>query len=124
MRFKDALRRVLRANSAHHPKASPEVTMKTYWLSFADEETGCNLGICVVEVTAEQAEEAAAILRAPVELADGRDWVGGAIGQSLLMECNPGGAVQALEADPASLPPDLPRNRLIQEAELKRRGWA
>jgi hypothetical protein len=32
--------------------------MKTCWLSFCDEKTGQNLGVCVVEVSDEHAREA------------------------------------------------------------------
>jgi hypothetical protein len=100
--------------------------MKTYWLSFADEDSGRNLGVCVVEVSVEQAAEAISIAASanPDGFPEGHEWIVAAIGQSVLMECNPGGDVQAIEVDPSQLPADLPRNRVIQEAELKRRGWA
>ena len=99
---------------------------KTYWLSFADEGSGKNLGTCVVEVSAEQAAEGMEVAKRANPggvIPKGHEWVLAAIGQSLLMECNPGGHVQALEVDPALLG-GIPRNRLIQEDELKRNGWA
>ncbi|HEX4915008.1 MAG TPA: hypothetical protein VFV51_13665, partial [Vicinamibacterales bacterium] len=99
---------------------------RTFWISFCDSDTGKNIGICVVEVTSEQAEEAIAIHRQvnPHGEHPTDEWMVAAIGQTLLMECNPGGEVAMQEVvDPSVLPPDLPRNRLIQEDELKRNGW-
>jgi hypothetical protein len=100
--------------------------MKTYWLSFCDAKTGENIGVCVVEVSDEQADEAVDIVkRIKGSCPDGEEWTAAAIGQSLLMECNPGGSVLATEVvDPSVLPPDLPRNRLLREDELQRNGWA
>jgi hypothetical protein len=34
--------------------------MVTFWLSFADEETGRNLGVCVIDVSAEIAAQSVA----------------------------------------------------------------
>jgi hypothetical protein len=98
---------------------------KTYWLSFCD-DAGKNFGVCVVDVTDEQAEEAVSIARDlnPDGYPKGHEWVVAAIGQSLRMGCNPGGDVQSVEIDPGSMATDLPRNRLLQESELRRRGWA
>lgn len=98
---------------------------KTFWISFCDSDTGKNIGVCVVEVTGEQAEEAIAIHKQvnPQGEHPTDEWMIAAIGQTLLMECNPGGEVAMQEVpDPSVLPPDLPRNRLIQEDELKRNG--
>ena len=98
---------------------------KTYWLSFCDDE-GRSTGVCVVEVTAEEAADARDIAArlSPAGYPDGHEWIVAAVGQSLRMECNPGGSAQATEVDPEQLPPDLPRNRLLREDELKRNGWA
>jgi len=102
--------------------------MKTYWLSFCDANTGENIGVCVVDVSDEDAEEAAKIVKRinPQGICpDGEQWTFAAIGQTLLMECNPGGDVSVTEVrDPSVLPADLPRNRLIQVDELRRNGWA
>jgi hypothetical protein len=97
--------------------------MKTYWLSFCAEDTGQNIGVCVVEVSDEQAAEAVQIAKAANPggvYPDGHEWIVAAIGQSLLMECNPGGHVEATEVDPSTLPAALPRNRLVQKDELQR----
>ena len=100
--------------------------MKTFWLSFADEQSGVNLGVCVVQVSQEQAADAVDIARRlnPGGYPDGHEWVIAAVGQAVLMECNPGGNVQPMEVDPNHLPADLPRNRLIQQTELEQNGWA
>lgn len=101
--------------------------MKTYWMSFADSTTGKNLGVCVVEVSTEQAEAAVAIVQRanPAGICpDGEEWIAAAVGQSLLMECNPGGAVEITEVfDPSVLPVDLPRDRLIRLEDLRLNGW-
>ena len=99
--------------------------MKTYWLSFCDEHTGERLGVCVVEVSEEQAREAVEVVKGIKGFCpEGEEWPVAAIGQSLAMECNPGGDVQATEVDLTRLPPDVPRNRLLQSDELRRNGWA
>ena len=102
--------------------------MKTFWLSFCNGDTGENIGVCVVEVTDEQADEAIHIIKRinPQGICpDGEQWIAAAIGQTLQMECNPGGDVSVTEVkDPAVLPADLPRNRLIQSDELQINGWA
>jgi len=98
--------------------------MKTYWLSFCDAQTGDNLGVCVVEVSEEQATEAIEVVkRIKGVCRDGEEWTVAAIGQSLLHECNPGGSVQLVKVDLSQLPPDVPRNRLIRLDELRRNGW-
>ena len=101
--------------------------MKTYWMSFADATTGENLGVCVVEVTVEQAAEAVAIVKRinPEGTCErGEEWSVAAVGQSLRMKCNPGGGMQLTEVlDPLVLPVDLPRNTLIRPEELQRNGW-
>ncbi len=101
--------------------------MKTFWLSFCNEDTGENIGVCVVEVSDEQANEAVNIVKRanPQSICpDGEQWAAAAIGQALLLECNPGGAVLATGVgNPSVLPADLPRNRLIKVDELQRNGW-
>jgi hypothetical protein len=101
--------------------------MKTYWMSFADATTGENLGVCVITVSAEQAAEAVALVKCinpEGRCENGEEWTVAAVGQSLRMECNPGGGMQLTEVlDPSVLPADLPRNRLIRLEELQRNGW-
>ena len=95
---------------------------KTFWLSFADEETGRTLGVCVIDVSAEIAAQSVETAKRMNRDPSGA-WTMAAIGLSVFYECNPGGSVEALEVDPARLP-GIPRNRLIQADELKRNGWA
>ena len=46
------------------------------------------------------------------------------LGQTLRNACNPGGEVAVTEVrDVSVLPQDLPKNKLIQEKELKGNGW-
>ena len=100
--------------------------IKTFWISFCESKTGKNIGVCVAEVTSEQAEEAIAIHKQvnPHGRHLGDEWTVAAIGKSRLMGCNPGGEVLVHEVvDPSVLPADLPKNKLIQEDELKRHGW-
>jgi hypothetical protein len=60
--------------------------MKTYWLSFADEDSGRNLGVCVVQVSDEHVAEAVEVAtRVNPEGYPGDDWVLAAIGRSRLM---------------------------------------
>lgn len=101
--------------------------IKTFWRSFGEGDTGRNLGICVVDVDEDRLEDALAIverLNPGARPTDREKWALAAVGQALLLECNPGGHVQAIDVDPTQLPTDLPRNRLIQEDELRRNGWA
>jgi hypothetical protein len=103
-----------------------ENTIKTFWISFCDSKTGKNIGICVVQVTGQQAKEAIAIHERanPHGRHPGDEWTIAAIGKSLLMGCNPGGEVLVKEVvDPSVLPADLPKDKLIQEDELKQNGW-
>lgn len=100
--------------------------MKTYWLSFCDADTGENLGVCLIDVTEEDLDDAVAVFKRAnrnVHPTESEAWVHAAIGASLRMKCNPGGSVEAIEVDPTQLP-DMPRNRLIPEGELRRNGWA
>ena len=114
---------------AAQSKKEPQLRrrMKTYWLSFCDERTGENIGICVVEVSEEDIDEAAEVIKTvnpDASPSDSEKWAIAAIGESIKMECNPGGEAQAIQVDPAQLPADIPRNRLIQQDELRRNGWA
>lgn len=85
-----------------------------YWISFCD-DTGNNIGVCLVEVSEEDLAEAVKVIKTvnpdatPSEL---EKWAIAAIGQSLRMECNPGGAAEVIEVDPMQLA-DMPRNRLF-----------
>jgi hypothetical protein len=101
--------------------------MKTYWMAFAEATTGKNLGVCVVEVTAEQAAEAVALVKRinpKGKCEHGEEWTVAAVGQSLRLKCNPGGGMQLTEVlDPSVLPVGLPRNTLILPEELQQNGW-
>ena len=95
-------------------------------MSFCDSKTGQSIGVCVVQVTARQAEEAIAIHQGlnPDGNHPGDEWTIAAIGKSVLLGCNPGGDVAITQiVDPDRLPADLPRNTLISHDELTRKGW-
>jgi hypothetical protein len=105
-----------------HNSATGAMASKTFWLSFADEGTGRNLGVCVVDVSADIAAQSLETAKQTNRDPAGA-WIVADIGLSVFYNCNPGGTVQAIEVDPARLP-GIPRNRLIQEDELQRNGWA
>ena len=74
----------------------PEV--RTFWLSFCD-ETGANIGVCLVEVSEEALDEAVTVIKGvnPAAIpSESEKWAIAAVGQSLKMECNPGGAAEAI----------------------------
>src|SRR5262245_59471168 len=102
------------------------MTARTYWLSFCDQDTGESLGVCLVQVSEGDLPEAVSVIKRVNPAANPTDeetWVIAAIGQSLAMECNPGGSVESTQVDPAQLP-GMPLNRLISGEELRRKGWA
>lgn len=100
--------------------------VKLFWLSFTDPDRpdgAQHLGCCVVEVDEDEAAAAQQDVRArfPVT-AEGTEWLAAAIAKAWEMACNPGGEVAAIELDPADMPEDVPRNRLMSRAELRKRG--
>ncbi len=118
---------------------TPPVTTQTFWLSFADgqrPEGQQNLGVAIVDVRPEDADEGEARARALRRangivtgvMLDADRYTAGAVYVSHLMGCNPGGDVQIMRIDHAPGFADrdalgkLPRNRLMSEAELRRVG--
>lgn len=92
-------------------------TTKTFWLSFCDGSRPKGqqfLGVSVVDVTEEEAVDAA------LERPYGDRWVVAACKKAWAMECNPGGSM--MSAEMTSDLDKLPRNRLMQAAELKSLG--
>ena len=53
---------------------------------------------------------------------EGADWLAAAMEKAREMGCNPGGSVQGEHIGYDRLPPDAPRNKLMQEAELRERN--
>lgn len=94
---------------------------RTFWLSFIDPDGGCDLGICVVDVSEADVAASRAALSArdlPVRvLPHGADWVVAAVYKAHLRGCNPGGVVTFYEIPSSNL---IPRDRLIQPRELAR----
>jgi hypothetical protein len=83
------------------------------------------LGVCIVDVTDEDAADAQAILddRFP-QHAEGAAWIAAATRKAWLMGCNPGGEVAAIDITEAPPPKgvELPVHRLLQRPELVRLG--
>ena len=80
---------------------------KVFWLSFCDSDRPKGqqfLGAAVIDVTAEEADEAAieVMLRFPFAQPDA-EWIAAAIKKAHRLGCNPGGEVATME-----LPPDHP----------------
>ena len=87
---------------------------KVFWLSFCDADRPKGqqfLGACVVEVTAEEADEAAfdVLLRFPLAQT-GSEWIAAAMSKSHRLGCNPGGEVASMEIEPDN--PNLSRYTL------------
>lgn len=94
---------------------------RTYWLSFLDEQRPAGqrfLGVCVVDVDADDAEAVRdeLIVKFPNH-AEGAEWIAAAIRAAHEMGCNPGGQVASVVV-PASCP--APRNRLLSKADVER----
>ncbi len=83
------------------------MTRKVFWLSFCDGKRPKGqqfLGACVIEVTAEEAFEAAieVALRFPLAQ-EGAEWIAAATKKAWALGCNPGGEIATAE-----MPPDHP----------------
>lgn len=98
------------------------------WMSFADPNTNENLGVCIVDVTSEDAEvEAGDLCDCGSPKCSGNDpvkgpWVLGAVRVAYEMGCNPGGEV-LMEGIPDELADlytryGLKKNRLYSPAEV------
>ena len=99
---------------------------RRYWLSFCDPDlpTGRQfLGVTVVEVTDEEAEEVKPEIDAlfPRHQPDA-EWIAAAARKAWLMGCNPGGEVGTVEITDEATTADLPLYRLLQKDELTRLG--
>ena len=106
--------------------------MRTYWLSFCDGQKLKGqqfLGACIIEVEAADAERAKALIDVQFpQHAPGAEWIAAASRKAHHQGCNPGGEVMAIDMT-ENLPPDrvehwqaIPRNRLMDKAELQQRG--
>jgi len=95
------------------------LVVKTYGLEFVDPETGQFLGVCVIDVTVEQAADELPSL--PPQAMPGAEWLSAAVRRAWVVGANPGGQVRIGEVDPI-LAAQLPRNRLMLEPELAERG--
>lgn len=118
---------------------APEAVTQTWWLSFSDPARPQHrqfLGVAIVDVEPEDADEALEFVRArraEVGLVTGTisehaRYIGGAVRVAHEMGCNPGGQVHAtrIDTDPGFATRDaagnLPRNRLMSLPELQRVG--
>lgn len=95
---------------------------RTFWLSFCDTKkpTGEQfLGVSVVDVTQEMADEALLILILHFPLAGpGSAWPAAAVRQTKVLGCYPGGEV-CIEQIGSELASRLPRGQLLQKSELE-----
>jgi|SRR5580765_458732 len=102
--------------------------MRRFWLSFVDQDRPEGqrfLGVCIVEVTDEDAAEAKAIIDAKFPRhAEGAEWIAAATRKAWLMGCNPGGEIATADITDARPPEgvDLPLHRLLQKPEMERLG--
>jgi hypothetical protein len=95
--------------------------MKTFWLSFVDEdrpEGDRFLGVAIVQVT--EADVAAVLpqlnAQFPHRLPDS-EWIAAATRKAHRLGCNPGGQVMSLELHAGEVPPAIWLNRLLTRAE-------
>lgn len=94
----------------------------SFWLSFAD--SSGHLGVAIVEVTEEEATDQIEWVKSRNIhgiVNEGADYLAAAMNKAHEMACNPGGSIHAYSI-PLDALPDVPRNRLMQKAELKERG--
>ena len=100
-----------------------------FWLSFVDDakpEGQRFLGVCIVDVTAEDAAEAQAIIadRFPHH-AEGAEWIAAATRKAWAMGCNPGGDRRRPTSPTqarARTAWTSPLHRLLQKPELAQLG--
>jgi hypothetical protein len=95
--------------------------MKTFWMSFCDEDKPAGeqfLGVCVIDVTQEEADDQflEVALRFPQHL-DGAEWVAAAARKAYRLNCNPGGQVMNIEI-PEDKARGIPRNKLLSKDQL------
>ncbi len=79
---------------------------KVFWLSFCDNHKPAGqqfLGACLIDVTAEEADDAAIDILIGFPFAKpGAEWLGAAVKKSHRLGCNPGGEVASVEIDPTN----------------------
>jgi hypothetical protein len=104
------------------------MAVRRFWLSFVDgtkPEGQRFLGVCIVEVTDEDAADAKAIIDDQFpQHAEGAEWIAAATRKAWLTGCNPGGEIATSDITEATPPEgvDLPLHRLLQKPELSRLG--
>lgn len=98
---------------------------RTFWLSFCDDDRPQGqqfLGVCVVDVTTTDADEALAdiAMRFP-QAKDGAEWIAAASKKAWREGCNPGGEMASADITEALAyaPVPVPRNRLMSFADLE-----
>jgi len=99
---------------------------KTFWLSFCDptRPTGEQfLGVCIVDVTQEDADEALldVVLNFPCAQ-EGAHWIGAASRKAHREGCNPGGEMASMDITGVPSPVPLVKNQLLSFADLERLG--
>jgi hypothetical protein len=94
---------------------------RTYWLSFAAEDTGFR-GACVVDVTQEDADIELEETPWMYDKVNG-PWLAAAARKAWLVGANPGGAIASLRLPASEKASELPRNRLMSREEIEDRGW-
>jgi hypothetical protein len=95
--------------------------MKTFWLSFVDEdrpEGDRFLGVAIVQVTEADVVAALAPLahHFPKRLPDS-EWLAAALWKAHQLGCNPGGQAASLELHAGEVPPAIWLHRLLTRAE-------
>jgi hypothetical protein len=97
--------------------------MRTYWLSFTDQDRpagGRFLGVTVIDVTADQAEAIRPEL--PPQAQPGAEWIAAACRAAWDMGCNPGGTVASYDITGRPEAVRAPHARLLSRAELRTLG--
>jgi len=96
------------------------MTPRTFWLSFTnpDKPKGSQfLGVSIIEVTEEMAEEAREEIKRGRPADPGAEWLIAAIAESWRMACNPGGEIGAIEI--TGMPEvEYPKNRLLSKPDI------
>lgn len=101
---------------------------RRFWLSFVDDNRPKGekfVGVCIVEVTDEEAAEAKIEVDAMFpNHAEDAEWVAAASRKAWATGCNPGGQVAVLDLadDPVTDYSAVPLYRLLQRADLERLG--